>query len=186
MESECLQEVTHAPVPPSSCGSLLTLTLSYCCFTHGVILASPKGIGVHEPRFTVALGNWPKRENGEVGVRMEVRVNSDSVTEEASERDRNDPWGQIRMDLSFPSVRWELQDLGASCLTHGTPSSSPVSFTSFKVAVEVKQHFSRHSTVCGRYTLRKWGHISLVGSDGNLELRINNNPRISAGLPWIR
>lgn len=43
---------------------------------------------------------------------MEVRVSSDSVTEEASERDRNDPWGQIRIDLSFLSLRRELQDLG--------------------------------------------------------------------------
>lgn len=98
--------------PPSSRGSLLSLTLSCGFSTDGAILASPEGIGVHEPRFAVALDSWPKRESGDVGVRVEVRVTSDSVTEEASERDRNDPWGQIRMDQSFLSLRWELQDWG--------------------------------------------------------------------------
>ena len=43
---------------------------------------------------------------------MEVRVTSDPVAEEASEQDRNDPWGQIRMGSSFLSLRGELQDWG--------------------------------------------------------------------------
>lgn len=41
--------------PPSSRGSLLSLTLSCGFSTDGAILASPEGIGVHEPRFAVAL-----------------------------------------------------------------------------------------------------------------------------------
>lgn len=94
--------------------------------------------------------------------------------------------GSDKDGLKFSLSASRVAGLGASCVTHVTPSSSPVSYASCKVAVEVKQHFSRHSSLCGRCTLRKCGHISLVDPDGNLELRINNNPRISAGLPWIR
>ena len=55
MESKCLQEGHTCSCSPSSRGSLLSLTPSCGCFTDGAILASPEGIGVHEPRFAVAV-----------------------------------------------------------------------------------------------------------------------------------
>lgn len=77
------------------------------------------------PGLRLPWTSWPERENGGVGVRTRVRATPDPVTEGVLWR--SVPWGLMRMDWCFLFRPPRAAGSGTSCLTHGKPSSSPVS-----------------------------------------------------------